>query len=332
MSDPNFGVTYEHVARVSAAVHDELIRWTGGLLKQAGLEAVDVWGRFPPEGTVRSHLVLFPYRVGPEPKMLENAPGSSIVTRDPTSAKQILIPKPWLDLGRLLVVGMEKFFPEAGLIDSPRRPNTSPYPRVDALPDALRDWYASRVGEEQAWVVEDLGENYARPPAVQWRPGITVMAHYLAVAGDAGRGVQDRTSEAPPLSLSALSVLTVGIQLERLIRVELPPMPFDPRLISYGEALAQGLRGLSEDEDAQAAADELTTVLKTLQSPALYRFDITPVHDLSMQEFALLTQALQRPLQAVLNFRMVFNFGDRPELAPTATVSVRRPARQAERR
>jgi hypothetical protein len=50
---------------------------------------------------------------------------------------------------------------------------------------------------------------------------------------------------------------------------------------------------------------------------------VIPVHDLTMHEFALLTQALQRPLQAVLNFRLNFSFGDIPEFQPSTVVSMR---------
>lgn len=331
---------YTHVSKVTGAVHETLIRWTGNLLKDSGLESVDVWGRFPPEGTVRSHLVLFPYRVGPEPKMLENAPGTSLMRIDSTRRERTtFIPTPWLELGRLLTLASERFYPEAGMVDTPRRPMVSPYPKLEDLPGPLREWYRSRADSDKAWVVEDFGVAHCRPPAAFWKPGVTVMAHYLAVAGDPGRGVADRTSDAPPLSLSALSVLTVGIQVERQIAVELPPMPFDRDMDGYVNAVADALDELDESEEVEEGTEhphqqaaQLRTLLTELTSPAEVNFSVIPVHDLSMQEFALLTQALQRPLQAVLNFRLTFELGARVEFTPSATVSMRQARNSGGRR
>ncbi len=326
--------TLAHSNHTTSAVHAELIRWVQDLLKDAGLEAVDVWGRFPPEGTVRSHLVLFPYRVGPEPTNLENARGASIMSNEAFPSDKVRrIPKPWRDLGMQLLEAAQLIFPEASQLDTPRRPYTMPFPKVDALPGPLRDWYHSQEPSEgESFVVTDGGQFYARPPTLGWRPGVSIWAHYIAVAGDAGRGVSDRTSDAAPLSLAALSALTVGIHMQRTIKVELPPMPFDPNLSDYLAALHQSLEGM-EDEDARSLHDRMTDTLSALRSTGLYDFAVVPVHDLTMHEFALLTQALQRPLQAVLNFRLSFRLGDTPDFRPGTVVSMRnarrRPARDA---
>ncbi len=313
-----------HTNKVTQLVHDELISWTGSLLRDAGLEAVDVWGRFPPEGTVRSHLVLFPYRVGPEPKNLENARGGTLMTREAYPSDRVgRIPKPWRELGMRLLDTVGILFPEAGVIDTPSRHNVAPFPRVDELPKPLRDWYmAQEPDHADSFVLKEDGDLYARPPALHYRPGLSVYAHYIAVAGDAGRGVSDRTSDAPPLSLAALAVLSVGIQKQRNIHVELPPMPFSPELFGYLQATRDALK-LSDHEDAGPLAELIEDSLQAVNKTSTYDFAVIPIHDLSMHEFALLTQALQRPLQAVLNFRMAFQLGDEPEFKPSVVVSMR---------
>lgn len=314
----------DHSARLTSLVHDELIRWVGGLLKDGGLESVDVWGRFPPEGTVRSHLVLFPYRVGPEPKTMETSKGASILTTDPFPSDKVgRIPPPWRTLGKLLVEALNLLYPDAGQLDTPSRPTTLPFPRVTDLPKPLQTWYSSQDPSiPDPFVLVEEGESYARPPALHWRPGISVWAHYLAVAGDAGRGVSDRTSDAPPLSLAALAVLTVGIQLERNIAVQLPPMPYDKHLRTYLDAVGESLDLLATEETIELAR-KLREAKTELDRTAEYSFAVIPVHDLTMHEFALLTQALQRPLQAVLNFRLMFSLGDIPEFSPSSVVSMR---------
>jgi hypothetical protein len=314
----------EHASKVTNFVHDELIRWVGGLLKDGGLESVDVWGRFPPEGTVRSHLVLFPYRVGPEPRILENSRGASLMTSETFPSDKVgKVPTPWRNLGKLMYEAVNLLYPDAGGIDTPARPSTLPFPRLADMPAPLRAWYEAQDRTlAESFVIEEDGELYARPPALGWRPGISVWAHYIAVAGDAGRGVTDRTSDAPPLSLAALAVITVGVQLERSVTVELPPMPYAAELRTWLDAAVESL-AQSGDAERIALGEQIADARKALERTAEYSFAIIPHHDLTMHEFALLTQAMQRPLQAVLNFRIMFSLGDVPEFAPTSVVSMR---------
>lgn len=315
----------EHTNIVTTAVHDELIRWSQGLLRQAGLESVDVWGRFPPEGTVRSHLVLFPYRVGPEPKSLENSRGASIMVRKALPSDKVArVPTPWRDLGKQLVEASHGLFPPV-TVDRPQTRKRFPFPTLSELPSALADWYASQDTQaEDPWTMTHDGELYARAPSLSWFPGVSLFAHYIAVAGDPGRGVSDRTSDAPPLSLGALSTLTVGIQHERILNVELPAMPAPPELMGFVEAMRSALIS-HDDEDLRALGERMAETIVALSATEAYQFGIVPVHDLSMHEFALLTQALQRPLQAVLNFRIAFQLGATPVFAPGTVVSLPMP-------
>ena len=51
----------EYVSAVASSVHEEIEGWARNLLRDAGIETTEVYGQFPPEGSVASHIVLFPY-------------------------------------------------------------------------------------------------------------------------------------------------------------------------------------------------------------------------------------------------------------------------------
>lgn len=305
---------YKHTAEVTKTVHDALVSWSKGLLSDAGMEVVDVWGRFPPEGTTRSHLVLFPYRVGPDPKMLDNsAPVSMVVNGEQHTDK---VPVEVVDLGHLIYELNREVFPGVAPYDPQKPPEKAyPYPAVTDLPDPIRRWYEERgVGDvENGWLIESGGVRYARPPSLRWRRGVTVGAYYIALAGDPGRGTTSRTSDTAPLSLSALSVLAVGIQKTRTLPVDLPPRPREEVLLSYCDAL---LEFLGDDPRADALRDYVAALTGTSRG----YFFVMPVHDLNNQEFALLTQALQRPLQALLTLRIFIPVGDEILFRPSAAV------------
>ena len=54
----------EYISLVTSSVHDAVEGWARSLLRDAGIETTEVYGQFPPEGSVASHIVLFPYRLG----------------------------------------------------------------------------------------------------------------------------------------------------------------------------------------------------------------------------------------------------------------------------
>ncbi len=161
---------------------------------------------------------------------------------------------------------------------------------------------------------------YARPPSLMWRPGITITARYIAVANEPGRGTEERTSASPPIALSALSVLAAGVQLERTLEVPLPPLPYPSEMVSFVNAMADA-RALSGPDGEQEAA-RLRAAVKVIQAPAMAQVALIPVHDLSNHEFALLMQALQRPLQAALNIQIRLTLAGGPVFGPTSFVQV----------
>jgi hypothetical protein len=313
---------YKYAAAVTTAVHEELIRWAGRLLQDAGLEVVDVWGRFPPEGTVRSHLVLFPYRVGPEPKMIENASGGSLMVPREQIYKDS-VPDGWADLGGIINGAIQRLYPDSGTVNDRKwAASGSPYPRVVDLPKPMQAWYrhAESIEPEAGWIIRADEHERGRPPSIRWRPGIIITANYIAVTGDPGRGTTERTSDTAPLSLATLSVLATAVQIQRGIKVTLPAPPAPESLMSFLPALADSLEELGGDREELAA--DLRALTKKLTSPEVSDVEVHPLHDLTNQEFALLTQALQRPLQAVFNLRIRFRFGAGPLFEPTAALRI----------
>jgi hypothetical protein len=310
---------YKHTAQVTSAVHDELIKWARELLQEAGLDVIDVWGRFPPEGTTRSHLVLFPYRVGPEERMIDNAPGANLILPSGTETQNTSVPGEWVKVGQLIADQLPVVFPNVQAYDPRRPPTRSPFPPLSELAPPLKRWYEGQT-EESGWVISDGKYPHARPPSMFWRKGIRVSAYYMVVAGDPGRGTSQRTSDTAPLSLSALSVLSVGIQRERTLSVEVPPRPVPEDFLALVSAYTEALE---KHHDQAEAAKGIREVLDHVQNGMRGEFQLSPVHDLNNQEFALLTQALQRPLEAILNIRLRIPVGNWLDFQPGTTVFVK---------
>lgn len=318
---------WPHVARVSSEIHEALMGWARALLQEAGLEAVEVYGQFPPQGTVAHHVVLFPYRLHPEPKVAENAPGASLLgPLDRSQDRVSFVPTAWISMGRALTGALELLFPDVGPLFGGRAAGRGPlpFPTLEAMPHAIRDWYLAQPegDDETSWRFDHAGGQYARPPSLWWFPPITLTTRYIAVAGEPGRGTAERTSTGAPMGLPALSVLATGLHLERALQVRLPPLPFTPEIATYVNALAAGL-----DEHGapaqRARAAELRSALAAVQAPDLYPVSVQPVHDLTNHEFALLMQALQRPLQPALNLCVRLPLGASAAFGPGAASHVR---------
>jgi hypothetical protein len=311
-----------HVANVTREVHDALMRWARRLLQEAGLESLEVYGQFPPVGTVASHLVLFPYRVGPEPKMVETSSGASLLGGRPLGSDRVnLVPRPWLELGAAFAACLQELFSLAPLVGHQRAPTGDlvPYPRLSTLPKPLQAWYLDAArGAPNDWLVDSEGMRFALPPALTWHPGIVVTARYIAVVGEPGRGTSERTSVSAPVSLSALSVLTAGLHMDNMLSVRLAPLPCEDILLRYGEALA-----LCFDGGADPRAGRLTEALRAVQRDDELPVQIHPIHDLTNHEFALLMQALQKPLQAALNLQLRLHLAAQPLFTPSAAVQIR---------
>ena len=310
---------YAHAAELTRTVHDALVGWARDLLKQADLETVEVYGQFPPEGTTASHMVLFPYWVGPLPKMVEQ--GREVSLMNPPEqlgdGKISFIPTGYQQLGRSLANFTRSQFPDMMPMVGSQQRKGSPFPLFKDMPKSLQKWYKDHDGEEVSWISEWDGKSHALPPALQWAPGIHVVVRYIAIASDPGRGTSQYSSTGAPLALPALSVLAMAVHLERRLMLTVKPPPLPDDLTTYVEAVIAARKGKEKKE--------LKELLSLLETPEEIGIAITPVDDLSNQEFALLMQALQRPLQAALNFQMRVVLGARAEFEPGMVTRTRPP-------
>jgi len=312
--------SYAHIGEMTRTVHDALVGWGRRLLKEADLETVEVYGQFPPEGTTASHMVLFPYWVGPLPKMVEQGRQISLFHPPKVGDGKIsFVPVGWLQLGRELASFSAEHFPDMNPIVGPARQNHYPMPLLSKLPKPLQKWYREQESEadEQPWLTKFEGKTHAPPPSLMWAPGIHVVVRYIAIASDPGRGTSQYSSTGAPLALPALSVLATGVHLERRVMLDVKPPPLPDELRTFVEAVIKCLKGPQKKR--------LEELLDLLQSPEEIGIAITPVDDLSNQEFALLMQALQRPLQAALNFQMRVVLGSRPVFGPGMVTRARSP-------
>lgn len=322
---------WRHIAGVSAQIHEAIMSWARGLLQDAGLETVEVYGQFPPSGTVSHHVVLFPYRVQPEPKVAENAPGLSLLGGpDRTADRVSFAPPPWLTLGRTMTQALEVLFPGSAPSVGRRSGGRGamPFPPLRAMPRPFQDWYRAQPtgAEEHAWVITQEDEPYTCPPSLWWFPAITVTTRYIAVAGEPGRGTAERTSAGVPMSLPVLSVLATGLHLERVLYVRQPPLPLPEGLAGFVEALAASVTSAGDRADqARRAeiAEQLLQALAGVQEHATYPVMVMPIHDLNNHEFALIMQALQRPLQPALNLAVRLPLGAAASFGPGTATDVR---------
>ena len=104
---------YKHIGAVTSEIHDSMMRWCRRLLIDAGLDTVEVYGQFPPEGSQGSSVTLFLYQVVPDPKMIENSPGASLLgPKDRSNDRVSFVPKTWIEIGRALQAGLREVFPD----------------------------------------------------------------------------------------------------------------------------------------------------------------------------------------------------------------------------
>ncbi len=300
---------YQHVKTVVTEVHDGLLAWCRRVLREAGLETVEVYGQFPPEGATSSYVVVFPYRLGPAPKVVETSPGISLMC--PPNAipdKGTAIPTPWVVLGRHMAQIVDEFFPKVGKPGT-RTYRPDPAPPLDKLPEPARAWYAAQDPDaKDPWVSDGPNGRRGRLPSLWWRPGFMLTGHYMAIANDGGRGTTDRTSLQAPVALPGLSVIAAALHLERFVKITLPPLACDPAVFELAKAFADTAGG--EHKEALYNAIDLLT------SPDDCTVSVIPVHDLTNMDFANLMQALQRPLQPSLNLAIRLPLGAFPVLSP----------------
>jgi len=309
--------TLEHISTVSTIVHEGLENWARTLLRDAGIETTEVYGSFPPEGTIASHIVLFPYRVGPAEAQLSSATRieSLLGSRAKNLAREGGIPSVWLDIGTAITEMITDHFPRRG--KSARDRNVPhPIPPVSALPDGIREWYEKQKddGTENSWVTTKGGKSNARLPSLAWQPPVTIRMQYLVVVGEGARGTADRSGASAPIAVQTLSVLAAGLQMRRQLTVQIPPAPFDRKIIPFVKGVAGVLGG--------EMADELKAGVQSLSRKAMVTVTLLPGSNLTNADFTGLMQAMQRPLQPTLHLGVQMALGGAPIFAPGINAEV----------
>ena len=310
--------TLEHISTVSSAVHEGLEAWARGLLRDAGIETTEVYGSFPPEGTIASHIVLFPYRVGPaenqinQPDQVESLVGPR--ARNLSAAGGV--PPMWLDIGACITKMIMEAFPRAGTRGRPME-LPHPSPPLSEIPEAMRAWYEKQrdSGGEDTWIVDRNGVQHARLPSLAWQPPIVLRMQYLVVVGEGARGTADRATSTAPIAVQTLSVLAAGLQMRRQISVRVPPAPYDKEIVPFCKAMAKTLGG----DDAE----RLRNAVQDLGRKADVTITLLPGSNLTNADFTGLMQAMQRPLQPTLHLGVQMALGGAAMFAPGVNAEVR---------
>ncbi len=303
---------YAYISEVMSNVHESVEGWARDLLRSAGLDTTEVYGQFPPEGSIASHIVLFPYRMGGADSQMA-APYKEIGLMGLRAHKTALpgMSPVWPTLGTLFTTCIMDHYPK--MLKGPHAGKPHPAPPVSRLPKPLADWYLSQPddGTGSSWLTELGGEQYARLPSLTWVPGASFKLNYLAVVGEGARGTGDRNA---PVAIQALSVLTAGLQLQRRIEVRIPPPAFDRSVLGFARAVGEVIN--------DGSMEEILEQFEAMDDETYMPITLLPGSALSNSDFTGLMQALQRPLQPTLHLAVSLSVGGAPSFTPGINASV----------
>lgn len=310
---------YEYISEVMSSVHESIETWTRDLLRHAGIETIEVYGQFPPEGSIASHIVVFPYRLSGADSQIA-APYQEINLMGLRAGG----PQPgmhpmWGQLGKKFTECIMEKYPK--VTQGPHTGKPHPAPPVKALAKPLREWYKSQGDDKSSssWVTLLGKMPHARLPSLVWVPGATLKMNYLVVVGEGARGTAEREA---PVAIQALSVLAAGMQLSRRLDVRIPPPPFDRNIIGYAKAVAE----VFDDDSMSSLLDQL----ENMDEDIYLQITLIPGNSLTNSDFTGLMQALQRPLQPTLHLSVSLSVGGMPRFSPGINADVR--SHQKERR
>jgi hypothetical protein len=302
---------YQYISAVMSNVHESIESWTRDLLRHAGIETIEVYGQFPPEGSIASHIVVFPYRLGGADTQIA-APYTEInLMGMRAGSSQPGMHPMWGQLGKAFTRCIYEKYPKVS--KGPHTGKPHPSPPVKALAKPLRDWYKVQGDDASSasWVTL-LGKTpHARLPSLVWVPGASLKMDYLVVVGEGARGTSEREA---PVAIQALSVLAAGMQLSRRLNVRIPPPPFDRSIIPYAKAVAEVLDDGSLDGNLAE--------LDNMDDDLFLQITLIPGNSLTNSDFTGLMQALQRPLQPTLHLSVSLSVGGTPKFSPGVNASV----------
>lgn len=298
---------YQHTHVSMQRIHERLMHWVRDLLLQAGVESVRVYSRFMDEQTAGPHLVLLPYRLEPYPKNVESEPDIALLGT--AVDRNGVVPEGWVRLGELMTQCLDACYPRMPARGShPAR--MRPLAPLDELPKPLRAWYKEQGddGTAESWLVSHNGKPHGRLPSLSWRRPLTLRSSYLVMASDAS--VQARSADAAMVSfvVPALSVVCLGMQLERTLRVRLPPIGADMSLVRLAALLGKSTGG--------ELGEEIMGLADAIQGEQDSRISILPMGDLGEGELAGVMRSLDRPFQPVVNLAVQVGLGGGPVFVP----------------
>ena len=104
------------------------------------------------------------------------------------------------------------------------------------------------------------------------------------------------------------------MQFQKLLRVRIPPIPYDPLLSSFGRAVAESI------DDAEG--ERLLGLLEKVNKKADMAVTLIPGASLTNADFTGLMQALQRPLQPTLHLGLQMRLGGGPQFTVGITPDI----------
>ena len=307
---------YQHTHRVTSLVHERLLEWARDLLIQAGVESIRVYGRMVEHEGAGSHLIMLPYQMGPWPKMIESSSPFSMLGSAAGSDRQGAIPELWRLLGIELTDTLMKNYP----LSKPRgnRPQVPlPLAPLSLLPKPLAAWYEEQGESDgaESWMVSRGSNSFGRIPSFTWTPAITLRTRYLCIGGDDPIDASDPRSALVPAGLPALSVITLGVQTDRSLIVEMPAHDLPVSMVTFIEAMADSVGG-EQRERMRAMIDAAGKPRKT-------KVALLPVPDLPSEDFSQILRSMDRPLQPVVHLAIQVKVGAGPNFAPSVTPDIK---------
>lgn len=243
---------YLNTVETIAAVDRELRAWASRLLVRANLKDVRVNDPDAP-----FQLQLTADKFAPWPKVTEPPQNISILGRGENIHG---VPDPWPEIARLITMALDQSFPkiEAKGTRPERLSHICP---LEQLPAPLRSWYEKAGEEPEPWVIHHNGKPSGRLPSLEWRQAMTALMKYgVAVTG-----------EDASITMQTFGLLSVGVYLDRVLTVRVPPLPVGDRLPPLMLALAEVLGG----ENGERLADHANR----LTQPADQKFTLLPVSE-----------------------------------------------------
>lgn len=300
---------YKHTLETTRLCHLRMLEWVREVLIRAGMDSVQVKGRFSEEDAAGPTVTVFPYQMGAWPKMVETSADIPMFGVPPDS--EGIVPKGWSRVASLLTECMVDVFP----VDKARgsRPaRVRPVVPLKDLPTPLADWYREQGddGSTKAWCVTGRRDTLSgRLPSMAWRRPLNIRQLFLVLANDTDE--PSAMHAGLPFGLSALSVILLGIQMEKTLAVQVPAVPAGDPLLRFIDAMAASI----DDE----RGEELKMLSEAVRSDYHTNIALLPFPDLPSDDSAEVMKALNKTLQPVVHLGVQLGVGGGPVFEPSVS-------------